>query len=86
VAALTVEVRGRDIVVTEPGTGLSVTYRREPDVNVGCAPPAAERLRCKNVEVSGRCLGSRLWQSERSRLALVPSTIFLLKGRAFESQ
>jgi len=32
VAALTVEVRGRDIVVTEPGTGLSVTYRREPHV------------------------------------------------------
>ena len=32
VAALTVEVRGRDIVVTEPGTGLSVTYRRVPDV------------------------------------------------------
>ena len=29
-AALTVEVRGRDIVVTEPGTGLSVTYRRAP--------------------------------------------------------
>ena len=84
-AALTVEVRGRDIVVTEPGTGLSVTYRREPDVP-GCAPPVAERPRSKNVEVSGRRLGSRLWQSERSRLALVPSTIFLLKGRAFESQ
>lgn len=31
-AALTVKVRGRDIVVTEPGTGLSVTYRRVPDV------------------------------------------------------
>jgi len=30
--ALTVEVRGREIVVTEPGTRLSVTYRREPDV------------------------------------------------------
>jgi hypothetical protein len=31
-AALTVKARGRDIVVTEPGTGLSVTYRRVPDV------------------------------------------------------
>ena len=29
-AALTVEVRGPDIVVTEPETGLCVTYRRAP--------------------------------------------------------
>ena len=28
---LSVEVRGSDINVTKPGTGLSVTYRREPN-------------------------------------------------------
>jgi hypothetical protein len=28
---LSVEVRSQDIVVTKPGTGLSVTYRREPN-------------------------------------------------------
>jgi len=66
VAALTVEVRGRDIVDRAFCDVPSRAWR----ANVGCAPPAAERLRCKNVEVSGRCLGSRLWQSERSRLAL----------------
>ena len=69
---LSVEVRCQDIVVTKPGTGLSVTYRRERNEPTLVALVLnAERSRCRHVGVSGGGVESRPRQSENIRVALM---------------
>ena len=67
---LSVEVRCQDIIVTKPGTGLCVTYRRAThEPTLLCSN--TERSRCHHTRLFDGGLARRLRQSEKARVALM---------------
>ena len=66
---LTVEVRHQDIIVTKPGSGLCVTYRRVPNSLCWKRFARCEAIPCEGVEVPHGGLEGRPRQSEGAWLA-----------------
>lgn len=69
---LSVEVQNQDIIVRNPETGHSVTYRRMPDSPMLIAlDPLRDDPRHKQGNIPRRSLEGRLHQSEDVGLALM---------------